>query len=237
MTRRGVESSVGRAMGRILSTGVSTRVEIRLHARHHGGFELDLGGEASPPAPVDDPCRGRFRVGDERSGKVHRSVAAVQASSWSTAPSRPRPGHRREPDPVSLGPAGRHGRLSSRRRSADDPANQTCASRHPSRAVAEVAGGAVSCRVSSAPQVWSSTISMCPKAPPGSSNRDRRPPGPSRPTRVHPSRRDGLVMKRTFQPNNRRRSRKHGFRARMRTRSGQAIVKNRRRRGRAKLSA
>ncbi|HSK24348.1 MAG TPA: 50S ribosomal protein L34 [Egicoccus sp.] len=44
-------------------------------------------------------------------------------------------------------------------------------------------------------------------------------------------------MKRTFQPNNRRRSKKHGFRARMATRAGRAIVKNRRRRGRASLSA
>jgi large subunit ribosomal protein L34 len=45
------------------------------------------------------------------------------------------------------------------------------------------------------------------------------------------------AVKHTFQPNNRRRSRKHGFRARMKTRQGRAIVKNRRRRGRAKLSA
>jgi large subunit ribosomal protein L34 len=44
-------------------------------------------------------------------------------------------------------------------------------------------------------------------------------------------------VKRTFQPNNRRRSKKHGFRARMRTRAGRAIVKNRRRRGRSSLSA
>ena len=44
-------------------------------------------------------------------------------------------------------------------------------------------------------------------------------------------------MKLTFQPNNRRRARKHGFRARMLTRAGQDILKNRRRRGRAKLSA
>jgi large subunit ribosomal protein L34 len=45
------------------------------------------------------------------------------------------------------------------------------------------------------------------------------------------------VSKRTFQPNNRRRAKKHGFRARMSTRAGRAIVRNRRRRGRAKLSA
>ncbi|GAB2653842.1 50S ribosomal protein L34 [Saccharopolyspora gloriosae] len=43
--------------------------------------------------------------------------------------------------------------------------------------------------------------------------------------------------KRTFQPNNRRRSRKHGFRLRMRTRAGRAIVSARRRRGRSSLTA
>ena len=44
-------------------------------------------------------------------------------------------------------------------------------------------------------------------------------------------------MKRTFQPNTRRRARKHGFRARMRTRSGRAIIKARRLKGRTRLSA
>ncbi|WIM67690.1 50S ribosomal protein L34 [Corynebacterium breve] len=45
------------------------------------------------------------------------------------------------------------------------------------------------------------------------------------------------MSKRTFQPNNRRRSRKHGFRTRMRTRAGRAIVSARRRKGRAKVTA
>lgn len=45
------------------------------------------------------------------------------------------------------------------------------------------------------------------------------------------------MSKRTFQPNNRRRAKKHGFRARMRTRAGRAIVNARRTRGRSELSA
>ncbi len=44
-------------------------------------------------------------------------------------------------------------------------------------------------------------------------------------------------MKRTFQPNIRRRAKKHGFRARMATASGRAILKARRAKGRSKLSA
>jgi len=43
--------------------------------------------------------------------------------------------------------------------------------------------------------------------------------------------------KRTFQPNNRRRARKRGFRLRMRTRAGRAILAARRSKGRDKLSA
>ena len=45
------------------------------------------------------------------------------------------------------------------------------------------------------------------------------------------------MSKRTFQPNNRRRAKKHGFRLRMRTRAGRSIVNARRSPGRAKLTA
>jgi large subunit ribosomal protein L34 len=44
-------------------------------------------------------------------------------------------------------------------------------------------------------------------------------------------------VKRTYQPNVRKRAKNHGFRKRMSTRAGRAILRNRRLKGRAKLSA
>ncbi len=44
-------------------------------------------------------------------------------------------------------------------------------------------------------------------------------------------------MKRTFQPNVRKRKKNHGFMARMKTRAGRAIIALRRKKGRKKLSA
>ena len=58
------------------------------------------------------------------------------------------------------------------------------------------------------------------------------PPSGTGPYRGHPE----DAVKRTFQPHRKSRKRTHGFRKRMKTRSGREVLRRRRRKGRRQLT-